>query len=392
MVNVISSCLGAGKKYLVRRRSTGLLLCAAAGLAACKPDTQGSYAIYNYSGKPVISANVLGSSGNHAVSRDRIADQKIGVFGSVGSFKKEGSITLEWIAGEGRATWYSVSLPVKVEQAGGKMVEIYMRPDHFICASLIADIRPGTDSEELARARQDRSKLSCAQAVALPPLRPGMASGLRRSTATYSRLRLEDGGTDKISYPILMHHSGQVALRYEKKYRQQDVPGYIDEFQALDLLGKNAGWLVTADLKDNRAGWFIVSGDSSAWKSRFVGEVRGAQRRLSDDRLYYDADVVVDTKTADVFMLPELRGIDYSVMGQSPDGRHLAIYWRRDNMVAHAPGLPAFNMGMIELETGKLLDVQIAHLPPLPEKQYAMVFYGAWYKQHCSWAPLLTCR
>ena len=378
-------------KHLVRRRSAGLLLCAVAGLSACTPDEKGSYAIYNYSGKPVISANVLGNSGNHAVSRDRIADQKIGVFGSVGSFKKERSITLEWIAGEGRATWYSVTLPVQVEQADGKIVEIYLRPDHFICASLIADIRPGTDSEELARARQDRSKLSCAQAVALPPLRPGMASGIRRSTTTYSRYRLEDGGTDKMTYQTLKHQNKPVALRYEKKYREQDVPGYIDEFQALDLLGNNAAWLVTADLKDNRVGWFIVSGDSSAWTSRFVADVRGAQRRLSDDRLYYDADIVVDTKTADVFMLPEIRGINYSVMGQSPDGRHLAIYWQRDRIVPHDPGLPAFDMAMIELETGKLMDARTANLPPLPEKQYAMIFYGEWYKQHCSWAPLLKC-
>ena len=378
-------------KHLVRRRSAGLLLCAVAGLSACTPDEKGSYAIYNYSGKPVISANVLGNSGNHAVSRDRIADQKIGVFGSVGSFKKERSITLEWIAGEGRATWYSVTLPVQVEQADGKIVEIYLRPDHFICASLIADIRPGTDSEELARARQDRSKLSCAQAVALPPLRPGMASGIRRSTTTYSRYRLEDGGTDKMTYQTLKHQNKPVALRYEKKYREQDVPGYIDEFQALDLLGNNAAWLVTADLKDNRVGWFIVSGDSSAWTSRFVGEVRGAQRRLSDDRLYYDTDIVVDTKTADVFMLPEIRGINYSVMGQSPDGSHLAIYWQPDRIVPHDPGLPAFDMAMIELETGKLLDARTANLPPLPEKQYAMIFYGEWYKQHCSWAPLLKC-
>lgn len=390
-MNLILRCLVTGKKHLVQWRSAGLLLCAVACLSACKPDEQGSYAIYNYSGKPVISATALGNSGNHAVSRERIADQKIGVFGSVASFKKERSITLEWIGGEGRATWYSVTLPVKVEQANGKIVEIYFRPDHFICASLIGDIRPGTDSEELARARQDRSKLSCAQAVALPPLRPGMASGLKRSTATYSQLRLEDGGTDKTSYPILMHHSGQVALRYEKKYQDQDVPGYIDEFQALDLLGNNAGWLVTADLKDNRVGWFIVSGDRSAWTSRFVGEVRGAQRRLSDHRLYYDADVVVDTGTAEVFMLPERRGINYWVMGQSPDGRHLAIYWQRDKIVPHDPGLPAFNMAMIELETGKLMDARIANLPPLPEKQYAMIFYGEWYKQHCSWAPLLKC-
>lgn len=378
-------------KHLVRRRSAGLLLCAMAGLSACTPEEKGSYAIYNYSGKPVISATVLGNSGNHAVSRERIADQKIGVFGSVGSFKKERSITLEWIAGEGRATWYSVTLPVQVEQADGKIVEIYLRPDHFICASLIADIRPGTDSEELARARQDRSKLSCAQAVALPPLRPGMASGIRRSTTTYSRYRLEDGGTDKMTYQTLKHQNKPVALRYEKKYREQDVPGYIDEFQALDLLGNNAAWLVTADLKDNRVGWFIVSGDSSAWTSRFVADVRGAQRRLSDDRLYYDADIVVDTKTADVFMLPEIRGINYSVMGQSPDGRHLAIYWQRDRIVPHDPGLPAFDMAMIELETGKLMDARTANLPPLPEKQYAMIFYGEWYKQHCSWAPLLKC-
>lgn len=390
-MNLISSSLVAGEQYLLRWRSAGLLLCAVACLSACKPDEKGSYAIYNYSGKPVISATVLGNSGSHAVSRDRIADQKIGVFGSVGSFKKERSITLEWIAGEGRATWYRVTLPLQVEQADGKIVEIYLRPDHFICASLIDDFRPGNESEELARARQERSKLSCAQAVALPPLRAGMASGIRRSTTTYSRYRLEDGGTDKMTYQTLKHQNKPVALRYEKKYRNQETPGYIDEFQALDLLGDNAAWLVTADLKDNRVGWFIVSGDRSAWTSRFVGEVHGAQRRLSDDRLYYDADVVVDSRTADVFMLPEIRGINYSVMGQSPDGRHLAISWQRDRIVPHDPGLPAFDMAMIELETGKLMDARIANLPPLPEKQYAIIFYGEWYKQHCSWAPLLKC-
>ena len=390
-MSLILRCLVAGKKYLVRWRSTGLLLCALAGLSACTPDEKGSYAIYNYSGKPVISATVLGNSGNHAVSRDRIADQKIGGFGSVGSFKKERSITLEWIAGEGRATWYSVTLPVQVEQADGKIVEIYLRPDHFICASLIADIRPGTDSEDLARARQDRSKLSCAQAVALPPLRAGMANAIRRSTTTYSRYRLEDGGTDKMTYQTLKHQNKPVALRYEKKYRDQDVPGYIDEFQALDLLGRNAGWLVTADLKDNRAGWFIVTGDSSAWTSRFVGEVRGAQRRLSDHRLYYDADIVVDTRTAEVFTLPELRGIDYWVIGQSPDGRHLAIYWQRDKTVPHDPALPAFNFSMIELETGKTIDADIANLPALPVDQYGNIFYREWYARHCTWAPLLKC-
>ena len=390
-MSLILRCLVAGKKYLVRWRSTGLLLCALAGLSACTPDEKGSYAIYNYSGKPVISATVLGKSGNHAVSRDRIADQKIGGFGSVGSFKKERSITLEWIAGEGRATWYRVTLPVKMEQADGKVVEIYLRPDHFICASLIGDIRPGTDSEDLARAHLDRSHLSCAQPVALPHLAPGMASAIRRSTTTYSRHRFEDGGTDKMTYQTLKHRNKPVALRYEKKYRDQDVPGYIDEFQALDLLGKNVGWLVTADLKDNRAGWFIVTGDSSAWTSRFVGEVHGAQRRLSDHRLYYDADIVVDTRTAEVFTLPALRGIDYWVMGQSPDGRHLAIYWQRDKIVPHDPGLPAFDMAMIELETGKTINADIANLPALPVDQYGNIFYREWYARHCTWAPLLKC-
>ena len=120
-MNLILRCLVTGRKHLVRWRSAGLLLCAVACLSACAPDEQGSYAIYNYSGKPVIAATVLGNSGNHAVSRERIADQKTGVFGSVGSFKKERSITLEWIAGEGRATWYRVTLPVKVEQADGKI-------------------------------------------------------------------------------------------------------------------------------------------------------------------------------------------------------------------------------------------------------------------------------
>ncbi|MGK5024573.1 hypothetical protein ACQ4WM_07395 [Janthinobacterium sp. RB2R34] len=369
-----------------------LLFCAAAGLSACTPDTRGSYAIYNYSGKPVISATVLGSSGNHAVSRERIADQKIGVFGSVGSFKKERSITLEWIAGEGRATWYRVTLPVKVEQAGGKIVEIYLRPDHYICAILIGDIRPGKDSEELAHAHQDRSELSCAQPVALPRLAPGMANSLKHNIVTYTQRRYEHDGTDTMTYQTLLHKNKHVALRFERRYLNGDTPRYIDEFSALDLLGNKAGWLVTADLKDNRVGWFIVSGEHAAWTSRFVGEVRGAQQRLSDDRIFHDADVVVDTGTADVFMLPELRGIDYWVLGQSPDGRHLAIYWRRDNMVPHEPGLPAFNIGMVELETGKMMDADMANLPPLPAQQYEMIFYREWYKQHCSWAPLLTCR
>ena len=392
LVSLISGWLVAGMKRLARRPDPILLLCAATALSACSSDDKGAYAIYNYSGKPVISPVVLSNTGHHAVSRERIPDQSANLFVSVESFKKERSITLEWIAGEGRATWYRATVPVKVEQADGTIVEIYMRPDNFVCASLIDDIRPGTDSENLARAHQDRSVLSCAQAFALPPLRPGMANSLRNSTVTYSRHRLEDGGTDTMTYQTLIHKNKHVALPFEKEYLNGDKPRYIDEFSALDLLGNKAGWLVTADLRNNQVGWFIVSGDSSAWTSRFVSQVRGAQWHLADDRPYYDADVVVDIKTAAVFMLPEIRGINYSVMGQSPDGRHLAIYWQRDRIVPHGPGLPAFDMAMIELETGKMMDAEITNLPPLPPNKYDRIFYNEWDKQHCAWAPLLKCQ
>lgn len=392
LVSLISGGLVAGMKRLARRPDPILLLCAAAALSACSSDDKGAYAIYNYSGKPVISPVVLSNTGHHAVSRERIPDQSANLFGSVESFKKERSITLEWIAGEGRATWYRATVPVKVEQADGTIIEIYMRPDNFVCANLIGDIRPGTDSENLARAHQDRSMLSCAQPVALPRLAPGMANSLRHHTVTYSQKRYEHGGTDTMTYQTLIHKDKHVALRFEQEYPHGDRTRSIEEFRALDLLGNNAGWLVTADLGNNNIGWFVVSGDSSAWSSRFVGEVHGEQRRLSNDRLYHDANVVVDTRTAEVFMLPKFRNLIYSVLGQSPDGRQLAIFWQKDYRIPQDPALPDFNFGMIDLETGKMMEAQIANLPALPPSQHVIIFYPEWYREHCTWAPLLQCQ
>ena len=105
----------------------------------------------------------------------------------------------------------------------------------------------------------------------------------------------------------------------------------------------------------------------------------------------FGSKIVIDTATADVFILPWFRGKDYWVIGQSPDGRNVAIYWQTAD--ARQGGAAAsFNIAVLSLDTGKEVTSAIKGVPAVPADGYIVDFYTAWYRAHCTWKALLTCQ
>ena len=212
-----------------RTRVCGATLLALA-LISCKPHEDTMYLLYNYSGKPIMAATVQDSSGGHGAIEGRIPDQYMGALGASAQIRRGTSVTIEWISGEGRARWYQATLPIKIEQPGGTKLEIYLRPDQRVCASLVDDAHTSShsDEESLARVKTDSAKLSCTTPVELPQLAPQMARGFRQDVVSHSWELYDHKGTSTLTYQTLAHDTGPVMFRYGKADR--GGPGYIDEF------------------------------------------------------------------------------------------------------------------------------------------------------------------
>ena len=83
--------------------------------------------------------------------------------------------------------------------------------------------------------------------------------------------------------------------------------------------------------------------------------------------------------------MPWFRGKDYWVIGPSPDGRNVAIYWQTTDAAS-------FNVAVLSLDTGKEVATAIKGVPAVPADGYIVDFYPAWYRAHCTWKALLTCQ
>lgn len=382
-------------RFRVAAARTALLLSAIMIASACHSAEKemGMFALYNFSGKTAIAPIVSDTAGNQGVFEQQIGDKDVWFPGRFIPFRGKRSVTLQWIAGEGRARWYTVTLPVKLEQDGGTFLEIYLRPDQFVCASLVdkAHVSNRSDADMQARMHQDRSQLSCAQPVALPRLMPGMATGFEQDTQSHSWQGYDHGGTTTLTNATLTHRSGAVSLRYGLDYK--DRPYFLNEFKSLRMLGANTAWLAEASVRPAESGFFIITGDKSGWQSRFLGNPGETTERLTNDRIVLGRDsVVVDTKTADVFMLPHDTSLATWTLGQSPDGKYLALYWETMTSAPRERDGLAFNFVAIDLETGKELAFTSKQVPPVPNNVYRGDFYTAWYRQHCTWKPQLACQ
>lgn len=374
-----------------RRTLYGACLCTLA-LLGCSRAEPGMYAIYNQSGTTVIAPTVADGAGGHGAFAQAIDDNSVMFFGAAGSIKRGTTITVQWIAGAGRATWYQASLPVTLDQAGGNKVEIYFRPDRFVCASLVDDAHQRNRSADVVSAwiREDRNTHSCVQPTELPALHDGMAEGFDAGSAAHSWALYDRAGTTTLINQTLTHRTKPVALRFENDYKHR--PYFITEFTSVRPLGNHAAWLIKANLGDGHPGLFIVTGNASGWHSRFLGDVEEEETRLSDSRVLFGKRIVVDTTTAAVFVIPRYQGTHYQVLGQSPDGRRIALYREESRTALEDRAGIRFDVAMLNLDTGQDEKAGIDRLPALPPGRMIYEFYGDWYRDHCTWKPLLTCR
>ena len=372
-------------------RACGAILLVLA-LSSCKPHEKIMYLLYNYSGKPILAPTVHDSSGGHGAIDSRIRDQDMWPLGTSDHIRRGASVTIEWIGGEGRARWYQATLPIKIEQAGGTKLEIYLRPDQQVCASLVDDAHASNHSngEGLARVKTDSAKLSCTMPVELPRLATDMARGFKQDAVSHSWELYDHKGTSTLTFQTLAHDTGPVRFRYGTAFG--GGPGYASDFYSVKTIGKQAAWLVKAALRPANPGMFVVTGDTSGWKSRFLGAVEEEETRLSDTRVLIGKEMVVDTATAEIYMLPRFTDIDYWVLGLSKDGKHLAIYWQRKSTVRKDGAGTEFNFTMLNLEDGRDMDANVQSIPSLPPDRFIYKFYGDWYRGHCDWTPLLVCK
>lgn len=376
-----------------------MLLGAVVVLGGCKPGVPaqpadpGMFAVYNFTGKTVYAPVAQDNAGNHGVHDQEIADQDVSFLGNITAGSRPQSVTLQWIGGPGRARWYTATVPVNVEQAAGSQVEIYLRPDRFVCASLVDSTHAsnrGGATGMLARVSQDRRQLACVQPMELPRLKPGMATGFEQDSRSHSWELYDRAGTSTLVNRTLTHKTGRVAFRYGTDLKKQ--PNFIDEFNSVQSIGNGAAWLVNANLQPAHPGLFVVTGNDAGWQWRYLGDVYGEEDTRIGNRQMMGGRILADPATADFFMLPQFYGVNYYTLGQSPDGRYLAIYWEQDREKIPDRADAKFNVTVLDLENGEEVNPQISGVPALPANGNIYTYYRAWYREHCTWKPQLACN
>lgn len=351
-------------------------------LTSCEPASGTVYRLHNFSAKPIMAVTMDVNGGGPTVA-GHISDKGLGIIIPRKRIWHSASVKLQWIAGAGRASWQQVALPVKIEQFGGENLEVYFRPDGLVCASLVDLVSDRSEEIMLARIKMASTTLSCAKPVTLPPLAPGMVHGFNTKDLSSSWEHPNSKSNSTSDSVPLFHTTGQVMFKDAYPYRGE--VGFDAYFKSVRLIGKNSAILIDPGL-------YVVTGDATGWQSRFLGGSSSVETRFSPTRVMFGKDVILDIATADIFLMPHLPAVDYWVLGQSLDGKHLAIYWQEKQTLRADGAGTVFNFTMIRLEDGVELEGDVTSLPPLPPNENIELFYTRWYKDHCVWTPLLRCK
>lgn len=257
---------------------------------AFQPYTYYSYELHNYSGKRLFAATIGDQSGARAASRDDIAEGDADTLRSSLPGRQGKQLTIQWLAGNGRAQWYQATVPLLAVQAQASELHVFLRPDSVACVSLNDD-----DAVSIAA---KKSPTSCAKVAHMPPLAPGMALALHPGTIVHSDVNFESSNSPPVSHQTLKHSAGQVAL-FD-----------VDEFPFANMMGKQAAWLVTFPVPASSDwGTFIVTADAAGWQSRFLGPLEPRSERLPGSRGMLRSTrglaIIADTATAEMFILPD---------------------------------------------------------------------------------------
>jgi len=378
-----------------------MVLLTVALLCACEPadraptDKATLYLLYNYSGKPVLAATVEDSAGGQGNLETPIPDRYLAAFGTAHPpGKGDYSIVVQWISGQGRVQWLQARLPVKIEQRTGDRLEIYIRPDQFVCASLLDSAHTWeSDSAEWARVNQDRSTLSCVKPEYLPSPAPHAAMGFKLDRVTHSWSRHDRPGTKSITKELLWHTTGQVKFRFGGF---RGGPWYLNEFNSIRLIGDETAVLVNAPLRPAVSGFYIVLGNERGWSYRFLGQLNDSEVWLSDTRVLIGDTLFVDIMSGTIYRLPYVAHGNAFVLGQSDDGKSLALHVETDDFGMRQGHPFVSEITAMNLETGALTKVADTSSLSVPENTFARDFYIDWYQKHCVWsatdAVVLKCK
>ncbi|MET3134370.1 hypothetical protein AAKU55_004666 [Oxalobacteraceae bacterium GrIS 1.11] len=347
-----------------------------------QPQDYPLYALYNYSGGSVMAINALDSAGGQG-SAEQIQDSQVTFFGHGHSpTRGEYTIVLQWMPGPGRVRWLEARLPVKIEQRKEGNIEIYLRPDKLVCASLVDSLHSSYAKggpTPLARVHQDPATLSCVKPHYLPDPMPQTLHGFKQDQITHSWEQYDHGGTSSVSFQQLHHATGLVRIRKGEAFR--GGPDYVDEFSSIRPIGDAA-----AILARSGASYYMVLGDERAWTSRFMGGHEDKDQALGPSSVLLANKFVMDSQSGAMHVLPFFPGVQQVVFEQSGDGKYLSIFYRSLDDPAR-PDQPRYSeIDMVKLEDGSLTEIARADLPEVPPETNIWEFYGNWYRQHCAWS------
>lgn len=354
----------------------GVLLLA---LASCDPPQESSYLLRNATGQLIVAATVSDTSGGQALTNGDIPRDDAELL-AAGPRKRDGNtVTVQWLAAPGVARWREATVPLKIEEAAGATLHIYLRRDHMVCAGLRDE-----PAALAATPAVNSPSFSCVKSVELPRLAPGMSQGMKRGSVTHSAPFFAEHASPPLIYQTLTHKTSPVELFGE------------DEFWSVRELGNQSGWLVYAPVQRGESSMFVVTADASGWKSRYLGPVRQLDGLLPEPRITFTGmqgfRMVADIATAEFFFFPGAPNREYWILGQSTDGRHVAIAIPQENAEVGDLHDAVFNLKMLNLEQGKIVDGIVATMPPMSEERSIERFYSKWYTEHCAWTPLLNCK
>ena len=361
--------------FYAQRLPGAIIACALAlsSLAACTPPERISYTLHNATGRLVVAA-IAGSAADEraAFTEDLPSGTEIEMQGV--SVTARDVVTVQWLSGPGRARWHEATLPLTFKQAGREHLHLYLRPDQLVCISVAADAALATAPPTAAA--------NCVRSAELAPLAPGMVRAFTQGTVTRNGPIFAEHGSAPTVYTTLQHAAGPVELLGR------------DEFYLVRVLGNQSGLLVDA-WGDNGSDTFVVTGDARRWHARYLGNVReigephtGQRKMLHDDR---GARALIDMASAGIFFFPGQPHSDYWILGDSPDGKYVAVAVPQQAFDVEKLRETDFKLQVIDLETGNILPGVIASMPRIDREEGIEKFFGAWTARHCSWSPQLAC-
>lgn len=375
----------------MRLTSFAVMLLLSYLLAACRPSdpnqepSEPHFVIFNFSGSEIGALTIEDSAGGQGALETGIPNKLI--IGAGRAHPPNGSayhVTVQWIAGPGLVRWRQANLPVEANPGALERLEVYLRPDGFVCAALVSNAAsPKSDDEELARVTAPIESGSCVKSSQLPSLAAGTPAGFDMSQVTHSWDRYERPGKASVTFKRLAHSSGPVRFRFGEAFR--GGPWYLNEFYKVDQLGDRAALLVTAPLRPATPGMFVVTSNQQGWTSRFVGQVSDSGREVADGLIIHGNRIVIAKGTGEIYLLPSIPRADLIVLEGNADAKFFVVFARTPEYLLQEGGPLVSMPALLRLADGELFDIPFSKSRQIPQTFEGGESFLAWFHMRCRW-------